>query len=114
MVYAVFRSARLRQDIPDPPQLAPEPHYEEKMDARPDEEEMEQAINTSLQLLEKQEKRGFKDLATLLRARSLLVCGRGYVSWFSPSTGRRSGLYVKPVGVAPVPTRSGPQVTNRG
>ena len=36
------------------------------MDARPDQEEMEQAINKFLQLLEKQEKRGFKNLATLL------------------------------------------------
>ena len=36
------------------------------MDARPDQEEMEQAINKFLQRLEKQEKRGFKDLATLL------------------------------------------------
>ena len=36
------------------------------MDARPDHEEMEQAINKFLQQLEKQEKRGFKDLATLL------------------------------------------------
>ena len=36
------------------------------MDARPDQEEMEQAINKFLQRLEKQEKKGFKDLATLL------------------------------------------------
>ena len=36
------------------------------MDARPDQEEMEQAINKFLQWLEKQEKKGFKDLATLL------------------------------------------------
>ena len=36
------------------------------MDARSDQEEMEQAINKLLQLLEKQEKRGFKDLPTLL------------------------------------------------
>ena len=42
------------------------------------------------------------------------LCGRGYRGWFSPSTGRRSGLYVHPVGVAPVPTRSGPQVTKPG
>ena len=31
----------------------------------PDEEEMEQTINKFLQQLEKQEKKGFKDLATL-------------------------------------------------
>ena len=36
------------------------------MDARPDHEEMEQAINNFLQRLEKQEKKGFKDLATIL------------------------------------------------
>ena len=36
------------------------------MDTRPDQEEMEQAINEFLQWLEKQEKQGFKDLATLL------------------------------------------------
>ena len=36
------------------------------MDVRPDQEEMEQAINKFLQRLEKQEKRGFKDLASLL------------------------------------------------
>ena len=42
------------------------------------------------------------------------LCDRGYGGWFSPSTGRRSGQYVQPVGVAPVPTRSGPQVTNPG
>ena len=66
MVYAGFRDAR--RDIPDPPpaQSAPDPHDEENMDARPDQEEMEQAINKFLQLLEKQEKRGFKNLATLL------------------------------------------------
>ena len=66
MVYAGFRDAR--RDIPDPlpAQSAPDPHDEENMDARPDQEEMEQAINKNLQRLEKQEKRGFKDLATLL------------------------------------------------
>ena len=41
-------------------------------------------------------------------------CGGGYGGWFSPSTGRRSGRYVRPVGVAPVLTRSGPQDTNLG
>ena len=81
-------------------------------DARPDQEEMEQAINKILQLLprrlEKQEK---KHLATLLsqlpkpavapaqgsaRWASLHVCGRGFWGWFSPNTGRRSGRYVTP------------------
>ena len=37
-----------------------------RTDARPDQEEMELAINKFLQLLEKQEKKGFKDLASSL------------------------------------------------
>ena len=41
------------------------------MDARPDQEEMEQAINKFLQLLEKQDKKGFKDLATILSEKQL-------------------------------------------
>ena len=68
MVYAGFRDAR--RDIPYPPpaQSAPysDPHDEENMDVRPDQEEMEEAINKFLQRLEKQEKKGFKDLPTLL------------------------------------------------
>ena len=36
------------------------------MDARPDQEEIEEAINNFLQQLDKQEKKGFKDLASLL------------------------------------------------
>ena len=54
--------------IPDPPaaQSAPYQYDEENIDARPDQEEMEKAINKFLQQLEKQEKKGFKDLATLL------------------------------------------------
>jgi len=36
------------------------------MDARPDREEMEEAINKFLLQLEKQEKKGFKDLASIL------------------------------------------------
>ena len=49
-----------------------------------------------------------------LLAQELHVCGRGYGGQFSPSTGQRADLYVHPVGVAPVPTRSGPQVTIPG
>ena len=66
MVHAGFRNTR--RDIPDPPQaqLAPNQHDEENMDARPDKEEMEQAINKFLWRLEKQEKKSFKDLATVL------------------------------------------------
>ena len=46
--------------------MAPDPLDEDNMDARPEQEEIEQAINKFLQRLEKQEKKGFKDLATLL------------------------------------------------
>ena len=44
----------------------PNQHNQENIDARPDQEEMEQAFYKFLQLLEKQETKGFKDLATLL------------------------------------------------
>ena len=54
------------QSRPTSCSIGPDQHDEENMDARPDQEEMEQAINKFLQLLEKQEKKGFKDLATLL------------------------------------------------
>ena len=54
------------QSRPTSCSICPNLHDEENMDARPDQEEMEQAINKFLQLLEKQEKKGFKDLATLL------------------------------------------------
>ena len=51
MVYAVFRDAQ--RDIPDPPlaQSAPGQHRDdgENMDARPDEEKIEQAIKKILQ-----------------------------------------------------------------
>jgi len=36
------------------------------MDVRPDQEEMEKAIKKFLLMLEKQEKKGFTDLATIL------------------------------------------------
>ena len=67
MVYAGFRDAH--RDIQDPPESArasPDPHDEELMDARPDLEEMEEAINKFLLQLEKQEKKGFKYLASIL------------------------------------------------
>ena len=75
MVYAGFRDAR--RDIRDPPvaksaQASPDPHDEELMDARPDQEEMEEAINRFLLQMdmfllqmEKQEKKGLKDLASV-------------------------------------------------
>ena len=68
MVCIGFRDAR--RDIQDPPQALlphspPDPHDEE-MHARPDQEEMEEAINNFLQQLDKQEKKGFKDLASVL------------------------------------------------
>ena len=46
------------------------------MQSAPDQEEMEQGINKFLQLLEKQEKKGFKDLATSLSQllKPALVC----------------------------------------
>ena len=66
MVYAGFCDCL--QDIPDPPpaQSALDQLNEENMDARPDQKEKEQAIKKFLQWLEKEEKKGFKDLATLL------------------------------------------------
>ena len=71
MVCIGFRDAR--RDIQDPPpaQLPPSPpdlHDDEHMDARPDQEEIEEAINNFLQQLDKQEKKGFKDLASVLSA----------------------------------------------
>ena len=121
MVYAGFRDAW--QDIPDPPpaQSAPDQHNEENMYARPDQEEMGQAINKFLELLEKQEKKGWLPychtcprLHKGLLAQVLHICGLGYGGWFSHSTGQRSGRYVHPIGVAPVQTRWGPQVTIPG
>ena len=66
MVYAGFRDARW--DIQDPPPAesalgaALDPHDEEHMDARPDQEEMEEAINNFLQQLDKQEKKALEGL----------------------------------------------------
>ena len=59
------------RDIQDPPvaqsaRASPDPHDEELMDARPDQEEMEEAIKRFLLQMEKQEKKGFKDLASVL------------------------------------------------
>ena len=45
MVYTGFRNTRLDIPDPSPAQLAPNQHDEEEMDSRPDQEEMEQAIN---------------------------------------------------------------------
>ena len=55
VVYAGFREAR--RDIQELPEAqsaraSPNPHYEEYMDARPDQEEMEEAINKFLVQLE--------------------------------------------------------------
>ena len=64
-----FRDAQWDNEDPPPAQVppsAPDPHDEEDMDARPDQEEMEEAINNFLQQLDKQEKKGFKDMANLL------------------------------------------------
>ena len=72
MVYAGFRDAR--RNIQDPPLAqsdpgaAPDPNDEEHMDARPDQEDSEigEANQNFPLLLEKQEKKSFKDLATIL------------------------------------------------
>ena len=58
MVCIGFRDAR--RDIQDPPPAQvppspPDPHDEEHMDARPDQEEIEEAINNFLQQLDKLE-----------------------------------------------------------
>ena len=45
---------------------SPDPHDAELMDARPDQEQMDEAINRFLLQMEKQEKKGFKDLASVL------------------------------------------------
>ena len=87
------------------------------MDARPDHEEMEQAINNFLQRLEKQEKKGFKDLATILS--QLPKPSQGSVCSMSVAEAMEAGFrpICSPcwtVRVAPVPTRSGPQITNQG
>ena len=68
MVYAGFRDTR--QNIPDPPpaQSAPDPHDEENMDALPDQQEMAQTINKFLHWLERQGKKGFKDLDYIFQA----------------------------------------------
>ena len=72
-----FRDAR--RDIQDPPpgqgaRSAPDPHDEENMDARPDQEEMEEANHNFLQQLDKQEKKGFEDLASLLSLLPKQLC----------------------------------------
>ena len=104
MVCTDFRD---NQDPPPPqvPPSPPDPRDEEHMDARlgPDQEEMEEAINSFLQQLDKQEMKGFKDLASLL---SLLPkpakpCSVGSISvgpgdqgWVSPFKERRAWQYV--------------------
>ena len=47
----------------DPSDMSLEDAY---LDARPDQDEMEDAINQFLVQLEKQEKKGFKDMASML------------------------------------------------
>ena len=72
MVYAGFRDARWDiQGAPlaqSDPGAAPNPNDEEHMDARPDQEDSEIGeANQNFPLqLEKQEKKSFKDLATVL------------------------------------------------
>ena len=63
------------------------------MDARPDQEEMEQAINKFLLLLEEHEKKGFKDLATPLSRRcdSWPACTR-FACFMSAAEAMEAGL----------------------
>ena len=90
------------------------------MDARPDKEEMEEAINNFLLLLEKQEKKGFKDLATILsqmpkpvldsvRSMSVADAVKQVFSQRHIKITAISRRYVHTIGSSPVPTRSGPQ-----
>ena len=83
--------------------------------ARPDQEEMEEAINNFLLLLEKQEKKGFKDLATILS--QLPKPAQGSVHFMSVADEIEAGLlpaldkyHAHSVGASPVQTRSGSQV----
>ena len=67
MLYTGFRN--YRQPIPAPPSdpgSRQDPRDEKYMDARPDKEEMQEAIENFLSRLEKQEWSCFRDLKTLL------------------------------------------------
>ena len=124
MVYAGLRDAR--QYIPDPPpaQSAPDPHDEENMDARLIRRGWGKPTKNSTSCWRGKRRRASRTwppychtcprLHKGLLAPALHVCGRGYGGQFSPSSGQRADLYVHPVGVAPVPTRSGPKVTIPG
>ena len=87
------------------------------MDSRPD-QEMEQAINKFLQWLEKQEKKGFNDIATL--SSQLPKPAQGSARSMSLSEAMEAGFLPAldedqaHMRVVPVWTRSGPQVTNLG
>ena len=93
MVYAGFRDAR--RDIQEPPEAqsaraSPDPHDEEYLEARPDQEEMEDAINKFLVQLEKQERKGFKDLASVLS--QLPKPAQGSVTSFSVADAIEAGF----------------------
>jgi len=69
MVSSGFRDARW--DLLDPPpaqsaRASPDPHDEEHIDARSDQEEIKEAINKFLLQLKIKEKKGFKGLASVL------------------------------------------------
>ena len=83
-----------------------------KHGSRPDQEGMEQAINKFLRTWPSGPY--FHSCPSLHKGQLAPCLGWCIGGWFSPSTGRRTGQYVNPVGVVPVPTRSGPQVTNPG
>ena len=69
---------------------SPDPHNEELMDARPDQEEMDEAINRFLLQLEKQGKKGFKDLASVLS--QLPKPAQGSVTSFSVADAIEAGF----------------------
>ena len=106
------------QPIPAPPSdpdSGQDPHDEEYMDARPDKEEMEEAIENFLSRLEKQEERGFRDLhvrAALAStsSRTIFVSVRGHQGWLPPQRGRRCGGYVHTFRFTFVPSCTGSQV----
>ena len=103
MVYACFRDAR--RDIRDPPEAqsaraSPYPHNEEYLDARPDQDEMEDAINQFLVQLEKQEKKGFKDMASVLS--QLPNLAQGSVSSISVADAIEAGFFQHWIKIRPI------------
>ena len=112
-----------RQPIPAPPsdpdsKSGQDPHDEEYMHARPDHEEMKEAIENFLSRLEKQEERSFRDLHTLLSELPLpqpaagqsLSVSEPIKAGFLPKVQRRCGGYVHAVRIMYVLSYTGSQV----